>query len=68
MNRHDGTEVLKQDIDVPLYATRKQAARLLNISVRKLDYMVARDEIEVVRFGKAVRIPRAQILNGGRRR
>lgn len=34
---------------------RKEAAEYLNLSLRKIDSMVARGELPVVRFGRAVR-------------
>lgn len=38
----------------PLW-NRKEAAEYLNISLRKVDTMVARGELPVVRFGRSVR-------------
>jgi len=45
----------------PLALTPKQAAPLLGISARKLWSMTASGEIPHVRFGRAVRYPRAAL-------
>lgn len=39
----------------PILLTRSEAARMLRICLRKLDYLVKRDEIPVVRIDKSVR-------------
>ncbi len=41
-----------------LLENRNDAAKLLGISLRKLDYLVADKKLKTVRIGKAVRIPR----------
>ncbi len=41
---------------VKLLYTKKEAAQMLSISVRKLDYLIADGEIKVRRIGKRVTI------------
>ena len=47
--------------EAPL-VTRREAASLLGISVDSLDRLVANQELVVLRFGRAVRIPRGDVL------
>lgn len=47
----DASEAVKAD----RYVTRVELARILKVSVRKVDSMIAGKEIPVLRLGKAVR-------------
>lgn len=47
----DAIEAVKAD----RYVTRVELARILKVSVRKVDSMIAEKEIPVIRLGKAVR-------------
>jgi excisionase family DNA binding protein len=42
--------------------SRKEAARLLSISVRSLDYLIAAKEIDTRRIGKKVLIPHGALV------
>lgn len=48
--------------------TRKQVARHWGISVTTVDRMILRGELEVIRFGKTVRIPAASVATYERKR
>lgn len=50
------------DNSLPLLSKRHEAAQALQLSQRKLDQMIASGELPVVRFGKAVRIYRDDLL------
>lgn len=41
---------------------RKGAARMLSISVRSLDYLVAGRELSTIRIGKKVMLPYAELV------
>jgi excisionase family DNA binding protein len=41
---------------------RKEAARQLSISVRSLDYLIAGKKLRIVRLGKKVLIPHAELV------
>ncbi len=41
---------------IPLLVTRREAASLLNIGVRTLDFLMREGELPAVRIGKAVRL------------
>jgi excisionase family DNA binding protein len=47
------------EIDERLLVTKREAARLLSVSIRTLDYQIARKQIEVGRVGRRVLIPTA---------
>lgn len=44
-----------------LLVTKRDASRLLSISDRYLDALIRRADVPVIRFGRAVRIPREAI-------
>jgi len=50
------------------FLTRAIAARVLSIGVATLDRLIARGQIRVLRVGRAVRIPQAEIVRLGRMR
>lgn len=41
--------------------TRSDAARLMRISLRKLDYLVAEKQLKVVRIGRRTLVPRKSL-------
>lgn len=45
---------------------RKNAARQLSISVRSLDYLIARGELQYRRMGKKILIPRGELVRYAR--
>ena len=51
----------------PILFSRKQAASLLSISLRGLDYLIARGKLHVRRVGKRVLISRQEIERFARR-
>jgi hypothetical protein len=52
--------------DTRLLYDRKSAARQLSISVRSLDYLVARKQLGTRRIGKKVLIPHAELVRFAR--
>lgn len=46
-----------------LLEQRTDAARILGISLRKLELMIERKELRVVRIGRRVLIPRSSLEN-----
>ena len=49
-----------------LLYTRKDAARLLSISTRSLDYLIGKGRLKVVRKGGLVMIPHAELARYAR--
>jgi excisionase family DNA binding protein len=47
---------------VPLLMDKKSAAKLLGISVRKLDYLIIAGELRVVRIGRRVLLPYRKLV------
>ena len=45
-----------------LLYTRKDAANLLSISLRAIDYLIANKQLNTRRIGAAVRIPHADLV------
>lgn len=52
--------------DTPLLYDRKRAARALSISIRALDYLIARKQLATRRIGKKVMIPHAELVRFAR--
>lgn len=48
--------------DEPLAYTVREAARLLSVGTRKVEYMVNNGELESVKIGRARRIPRRALV------
>jgi excisionase family DNA binding protein len=44
--------------NLPLLYSKKEAARLLSVSIRTIDYLLSRQELESRKLGKRVLIPR----------
>lgn len=56
--RSDDSQLLSDDgLAIPLLVTRKEAARLLSLSVRVIDYERAAGNLASVRHGKKILIP-----------
>lgn len=49
-----------------LMYSRKEAAKLLSLSVRQLDYLIANGDLKVKRVGKRVLIPHQVLLQFAR--
>jgi hypothetical protein len=62
LTRNAPSSTLQQDDAPRLLCARKQAACLLSISVRSLDYLIADGFINVQRSGKRVLIPHAELV------
>lgn len=45
----------------PEYVSRRQAARLLDVSLRHIGALIARGEIPAAKLGRLVRIPKAAL-------
>ena len=52
---------MSDDIQQLLFS-KKSAARMLDVSVRKLEYLLATKELESRRIGRKVLIPRHSLL------
>lgn len=52
---------MERSEEQPLLCSRKQAASLLSISVRQLDYLIQHRHYKITRIGSRVLIHRAQI-------
>ncbi len=48
--------------DEPLACTVREAARLLSVGTRKVEYMVQSGELKSIKIGRARRIPRSELL------
>jgi hypothetical protein len=48
--------------DIRLLYDRKTAARMLSISIRSLDYLIADRKLETRRIGKKVLIPHGELV------
>lgn len=57
----DSAENATHDSDGPIACTVKEAARLLSLGTRKVEYMVKSGELESVKIGRSRRIPRKAI-------
>ena len=53
-------------VDVKLLISRQEAAAVLSISQRALDYLVANKQLQVRRIGSRVLIPRSELLRFAR--
>lgn len=45
-----------------LLFSRKSAAQMLDLSIRKIDYLVANKELDARRIGRKVLIPKASLV------
>jgi excisionase family DNA binding protein len=45
-----------------LLYSKKQAAQMLSVCVRTLDYLIARGELKTRRMGKRVLVPRGELV------
>ena len=52
---------MSKNILEPILLSRKQAASLLSISLRGLDYLLSQGKLRTRRIGKRVLIPRQEI-------
>lgn len=59
----DSAENAKVGSDEPLACTVREAARLLSVGVRKVEYMIQSGELESFKIGRARRIPRQAITD-----
>lgn len=50
-----------------ILVSRREAARTLSISIRKLDYLIAEKEIHVKRIGRRCLVPRRSLEEFARR-
>lgn len=57
----DSAESAALGIGEPLACTVKEAARLLSLGTRKIEYMIKSGELESVKIGRSRRIPRKVI-------
>ena len=53
-------------VDEKLLVSRQEAAAVLSISQRALDYLVANKQLQVRRIGSRVLIPRSELLRFAR--
>ena len=53
-------------VDEKLLISRQEAAEVLSISQRALDYLVANKQLQVRRIGSRVLIPRSELLRFSR--
>ena len=58
----DSAPNTKRGSDEPLAYTLAEAARLLSVGKRKVEYMVQAGELKSVKIGRARRITRAELL------
>jgi excisionase family DNA binding protein len=70
---NDGSRPIKKgpakadlNVDEKLLICRQEAAAVLSISQRALDYLVAKKQLQVRRIGSRVLIPRSELLRFAR--
>jgi hypothetical protein len=61
MRPNAATSALQQPLTRLLY-DRKSAAQMLSISVRSLDYLISRKELDTRRIGKKVLVPHRELV------